>query len=312
MSKTLSIIVPVYYNAESLQELFDRLQLLEQELLQRGTGVEMIFVDDGSGDNSFDVLLAIRNQRPETKIIKLTKNFGGLASSWSAFPYVTGDCVAVLAADLQDPPEQILPMFSAWEKGSKLVFSYRRTRKDPLITKCLAAFHYKLLNALVIKKYPREGADMILMDKSLLSYVKGLNRGVNYSIYLVWLGFEPTLLAYDRQARKYGKSYWTFKKKFFYFIDTMTGFNATPLRMTSVLGLTVSFIGLVYGIKLIVSALIDGVEVPGFVTLAVLISFSTSIILTMLSIIGEYLWRIFEIVSQHPKSVIEKAYLESD
>ena len=203
-------------------------------------------------------------------------------------------------------------MFYAWQQGHKLVFSYRRTRKDPWLTKLLARVYYKFLHLLVVKDFPQAGADMILMDKSLLSHVRGLGRGVNYSVYLVWLGFVPKLLPYDRQMRRYGKSRWTFRKKFFYFLDTITGFNATPLRIISCVGLIISFLSLVYGIKLMLSALIDGVEIPGFITLAVLISFSTSIILTMLSIIGEYLWRIFEIVSKHPKSVIERAYLESD
>lgn len=312
LAKKLSVIVPVYYNADSLPELFEQLKTLEHQLSLRSTGMELIFVDDGSGDHSFEMLLSIRKQRPETKLIKLTRNFGGLSSSWSAFPYVTGDCVAVLAADLQDPPEQIFLMFEAWEQGHKLVFSYRRSRKDPLISKILSASFYKLLATLVIQNFPKGGTDMLLMDKSLLPHVLGLNRGVNYSIYLVWLGFEAKLLPYDRQLRRHGKSRWSFKNKFFYFLDTLLGFNSTPLRIISSTGLIVSFLSLAYGTKIAVSAMINGVEVPGFITLAVLISFSTSIIVTMLSIIGEYLWRIFEIVSQHPKSVVEKTYLELD
>ncbi len=305
----LSIIVPVYYNADSLNELFERLTALESELAARDARMELIFVDDGSGDDSFKVLRGLQARRPGTKIIKLTRNFGGVASSWSGFPYATGDCVAVLAADLQDPPEQILPMFEAWKEGHKLVFSHRRTRHDPWVSKMLAGFYYQLLNRLVVKDFPQGGADMILMDKSYIPYVLGAQRGVNYSVYLVWLGFEAKLFPYDRQERKHGKSRWSFRKKFLYFLDTITGFTATPLRLISLVGLVVSFICLAYGIKLIAWSMINGVEVPGFVTLAVLISFSTSVIVTMLSIIGEYLWRIFEIVSKHPKSVVEKAYL---
>ena len=310
MKKNLSVIIPVYYNEGSLLELFERLKLIEETLQKKQVGLDLIFVDDGSHDNSFEILLAIKLQRPATKLIKLTKNFGGTASSWSGFRYATGDCIAVLAADLQDPPEQIMPMFDAWEQGNKLVFSYRRSRKDPLMTRLLATFYYKLLNALVVKGFPQGGMDMILMDRSLLPYVQKLNRGVNYSLYLFWLGFETKLLPYDRQERQHGKSRWTFKKKFFFFLDTITGFSATPLRLVSGIGLGASLLSLVYGIKLIFSAVFNGVEVPGFITLAVLISFSTSIIVTMLSIIGEYIWRIFEITSQHPKSVIAQTYVE--
>lgn len=308
--KTLSIIIPVYFNAASLPELFERLQTLERTLEARHTALELIFVDDGSRDDSFDVLLALRQQRPQTKLVKLTRNFGGIASSWSGFPFATGDCIAVIAADLQDPPEQILPMLDAWEQGEKLVFSHRRSRCDPWLTRALAGVYYCLLDALAVKGFPRGGADMILMDKSLLPYVLQLGKGVNYSLYLFWLGFRVKLLPYDRAARRHGKSRWTFQKKFFYFLDTVTGFSATPLRLISAVGLLVSFLSLAYGITLILHALLQGIEVPGFVTLAVLISFSTSVIVTMLSIIGEYLWRIFEITSRHPKSVVERTYVE--
>jgi glycosyltransferase involved in cell wall biosynthesis len=311
-AKTLSIIVPVYYNEESLGELFERLSTLEQTLASRHVALELIFVDDGSRDNSFAVLLDIKRKRPATKLVKLTRNFGAIASSWSGFPYVTGDCVVVVVADLQDPPEQVLPMLDEWEHGYKLVFSHRRSRQDPWLSKVLAAAYYKVLDILVVRGFPEGGADMILMDKSLIPYALQAGRGVNYALYLFWLGFDVKLLAYDREARKYGKSRWTFKKKFFYFLDTITGFSVTPLRLLSLIGLAVSLLSFAYGIRLIVHALFSGIEVPGFVSLAVLISFSTGIIVAMLSILGEYLWRIFEIVSKHPKSVVAKAYLDSD
>lgn len=309
LKKTLSIIVPVYYNADSLPELFERLQILEQVLSGRNIELDLIFVDDGSGDDSFEVLLAIKSRRTATKLVKLTRNFGGIACSSTGFSFAAGDCIATLAADLQDPPEQILPMLDAWEQGHKLIFSNRRSRQDPWFSKLLAALYYKLLDALVVKNFPPGGADMILIDRSLLPYVQNLSRRVNYSLYLFWLGFPVTLLPYDRQKRKHGKSRWTFKKKFFSFIDVFSGFNSTPLRLVSVLGLSVSLLSFSYGIALIVHAMVNGVQVPGFVTLAALISFSTSIIVTMLSIIGEYVWRIFEMASHHPKSVIEKTFL---
>jgi dolichol-phosphate mannosyltransferase len=272
-------------------------------------GLELIFVDDDSKDRSFELLIDIKARRPKTKLIKLTKNFGEPAASGTGFAYATGDCITVLAADLQNPPEQIIPMIEAWEHGYKLVLSYRRSRKDPFLTKVMAVIYYALLEALVLKGYPKTGTDTIFFDKSLLPYVQQLGRGVNYSLYLFSLGFEAKLLPYERQSRKNGKSRWTFKKKYFYFLDTITGISVAPLRMVSHIGLGVSLISLFYGIFLIYNALAHGIEVPGFITLAVIISFSTSIIVTMLSMIGEYLWRIFEINNHQPKSVIEKIYL---
>jgi dolichol-phosphate mannosyltransferase len=307
--KKLSIIVPVYFNAESLLELFARLEGVERQLSDRNMAMELIFVDDGSKDNSFEVLREIVLRRPETKLIKLTRNFGGPASSWSGFAYATGDCVAIVSADLQDPPEQILPMVDTWQQGNRFVCSYRQSRKDPFFTRVCAGIFYKFLHHLVVNNYPRTGTDMVLMDKSLLPYILHLPQGVNYVIYLFWIGFEAKLLAYDRAERKYSKSRWTLKKKFFYFLDTIMGFSVTPLRLVTAVAGVVSIISLVYGIHIIIYALINGTTVPGFISLATLISFSTSVIVTMLGIIGEYIWRIFAIVSRHPKSVVDTAYL---
>jgi dolichol-phosphate mannosyltransferase len=306
---TLSVIVPVYYNAESLPELMQRLCALEAQLNARHVGLELVFIDDGSGDDSFEVLLKLRQQRPTTKLIKHTRNFGGVASSWSAFPFVTGDCVALLSADLQDPPEQLLPMFEAWENGAKFVCSYRQTRHDPFFTTLFAKIYYAILTRFVVKNYPSTGTDMVLMDKSLLLHFTSLRQSVNYTLYLFWIGIEATLLPYTRQERKYGKSRWTFKRKLRYCIDTITGFSATPLRFISIIGLCVSLISLLYGVHIVAYALLHGTEVPGFTTLSTLISFSTAIIVTMLAIIGEYLWRIFEIMNDRPKSVIAEQYL---
>lgn len=140
--KIVSIIVPVYFNAESLPELHERICTLEQSLLQRGVGMELIMVDDGSRDNSYEAMCAIRNQRPETRLIRLTRNFGEQAAASVGFTHATGDCVTVLSADLQEPPEQIALMVDMWLRGEKLVFSHRRSRKDPLLSRFFAGVHY--------------------------------------------------------------------------------------------------------------------------------------------------------------------------
>src|SRR5215207_5130845 len=118
-AKTLSLVIPVYFNAESLPELFDEITTLEGKLLDRGVALELIFVNDGSGDNSLEGLLKIKRERPATKIISLSRNFGAIAASKTGFKFVTGDAFTILAADLQDPPEQILPMVEQWLRGHK-------------------------------------------------------------------------------------------------------------------------------------------------------------------------------------------------
>src|SRR4051812_9312542 len=126
--RTLSVVVPVYFNAESLPALFAELQVVERGLLGRGAKLELIFVNDGSLDESLNELLKIKRARPETKIISLTRNFGAHAASKTGFKFVTGDAFVILAADLQDPPEQILVMADKWLEGHKFVVCARTSR----------------------------------------------------------------------------------------------------------------------------------------------------------------------------------------
>jgi len=304
--KMLSIIIPVYYNAASLPELYNRLSVLEETLAARHLSVELIFVDDGSRDNSFEGLLAIKAQRPATRLVRLTRNFGEIAAIGVGFTHATGDCVTVLAADLQDPPEQIMPMVEAWEKGDKLVFSYRRSRQDPFITKLLASCYYAMLNLLVAKNFPKGGVDMVLLDKTLLHYVQSPIASVNYALYLFMLGFEATLLPYDRQARRHGRSRWTLLKKIRLFIDTLTGMSLTPLRVISAIGLGGSLLGLLYGLEWMLHAAINDIDVPSYIIVVTLVSFLSSVMVTMLAIIGEYLWRVLALVNGRPGTVVEK------
>ena len=183
--KTLSVVVPVYYNAESLLALAERLRWLETALETRNMSLELIFVDDGSGDDSFGKLLEIKRQRDATKILRLVRNFGAVAASKTGFRFVSGNCFTILAADLQDPVEQLLKMVDEWLAGNKLVISARRSREDPASKKFLAAIYYLIVRLLVTSRYPRGGFGMMLMDEDLLPYMRDSSRNTNPNIYVI-------------------------------------------------------------------------------------------------------------------------------
>lgn len=309
MLKTLSIVVPVYFNEESLPPLFTRLKWFEEELLQRDMALELIFVDDGSGDGSFAQLLTIRRERPKTKVVRLIRNFGAVAASKTGFRFVTGDCFTILAADLQDPVEQLLKMVDEWLGGSKLVISARQKRSDPLMTKFLAATYYRLVRLLVTTRYPQGGFDMMLVDKDILPYMRDSSRNTNPNMYVIWLGFEPKILRYDRQKRRFGRSRWTFRKKINFFMDTITGFSVVPIRIMSTFGLIVSLFSFAYGLWIALNTAVLGNEVLGFTTIVVLIAFFSGMIILMLGLIGEYLWRTFDIINRKPESIVAESYL---
>jgi glycosyltransferase involved in cell wall biosynthesis len=306
--KKVSVVVAVYYNEESLPHLFRELLDVEAALSSRDLDLELIFVDDGSGDHSLGELLKIKQQRPATKVIKLTRNFGAVHASKTGAQFVTGGCYMVLAADLQDPPELILQMVDQWLDGNKYVVCARQDRDDPLLTKLFAWFYYQLTWLLVFRDYPRHGYDLALMDRAFLPYMQNSSKNLNPLIFSYWLGFAPKMIYYKRRVRVFGKSRWTFAKKATFFLDSLLGFSIIPIRIMSTTGITVSLLSFVYGGWIGVSAILGRTEVRGFATIVALISFLLGIVMIMLGVIGEYTWRIFDELNKRPESVIDEIY----
>jgi glycosyltransferase involved in cell wall biosynthesis len=304
--KLLSIIVPVYFNAGSLADLFEKLEYVECELKKRDVSLELIFVDDGSGDNSLTLLKNFKKGRFQTTVIKLSRNFGAISAVKTGLDYVNGDCFLFLAADLQDPPALIPEMIDRWLNGAKYVICERTDRDDPTSSKIFAAIYYKLLKSFVINNYPKNGFDLALMDNQFLSHLKQSGKHVNFPLFPYWLGFTPETIPYKRAARSSGKSRWTFAKKWKLLIDSIFSFSFAPVRIISSIGLVVSFLSFTYGLIVVISALYGKVAVPGFATIVALISFLLGLIIIMLGIMTEYIWRIFDEVNRHPFAVIEE------
>jgi glycosyltransferase involved in cell wall biosynthesis len=303
--KKLSIVVPVYYNEQSLPHLFVHLQKLEQSLINKDIATELIFVDDGSGDDSFAELLNIKHARPETKIIKLTRNFGNVRAEKAGYPYVTGDCFCCLAADLQDPPELIDEMADYWLAGEKFIICTREERVDPPLTTLFANLYYRMVRSFVIRNYPKGGYDLALMDRDMLPYMRNSGKNINPALFAFSLGYEPIVIKYKRQKREFGKSRWTFAKKFNYFIDSILGYSVIPIHIISWIGIALAIVSFGYGLFTIFEVLIKGIEVRGFASLFTLTAFLSGLILTMLGIIGQYIWRIFDEIVGLPESVVE-------
>lgn len=304
----LSIIVPVYHNANSIAPLSEKLTKLEKQLEQRGVELELIFVDDGSKDDSLSELLKFKSQREETKVIKLTRNFGAPHASKTGFRFATGDCFMTLAADLQDPPELIPEMVEQWQSGNKFVVCIRAGREDPIATRFWSALYYRFVRLLVLRSFPTQGYDWALMDRKMLPYVTESSKNINTPLLAYWLGFKPCFIQYRRAEREHGKSQWTFWKKFRYFVDSLLGFSIAPIRIVSLIGLFVSVLSFTYGSIVVFNAFLGRNSVPGFATVVSLLSFLGGIIIVMLGMIGEYLWRIFDEATKRPEAVVDEIY----
>ena len=305
---TVSVVVPVYFNEGSLLELFGALQAVEGQLSELGMALELIFVDDGSGDASLQCLLEIKRQRPATKVVKLTRNFGAVQASKTGFRFVTGDCFLILAADLQDPPELIIAAARRWLAGAKYVLCARSGRRDSLVSRTFAALYYRLLRWVVVPGYPAGGYDLALMDKQLLPFLRDSAKNINTPLFAYWLGFQPETIHYSRQRRRHGRSRWSFGRRVKFFLDSLLGFSIVPIRAISALGLLTAAVSMIYGVSVAANALLGRGSVPGFPTLVALLTFLLGLVLLTLGVIGEYIWRILDEVSRKPETVIDAIY----
>ncbi len=307
-TRTLSIVVPVYCNGKSLPLLFHRLCAVEETLSGIGLCMELIFVDDGSTDDSLDQLLRIKEKRPATKVIKLSRNFGEFRASKCGVQFVTGECFAILAADLQDPPELVVEMASRWINGAKFVVCTRDTRSDPWLSKALSALYYRILRTFVIPEYPQGGYDLALMDQAFLPFIRDSSKHAPIPLLAYSLGFTPNMLSYHREQRGFGTSKWTLRKKFSAFIDALLGFSVTPLRFVSAAGALVAMIGFAVAVYTVIDTLATGTVVPGWASIVALSSFMFGVVIVMLGIIGEYLSRILSEVNKRPEVVIDRIF----
>jgi polyisoprenyl-phosphate glycosyltransferase len=305
--RTFSLIIPVYFNADTVPALRAALEEFESKLDRLGLKLELILVDDGSEDASFAQLMEFRRARPGTKVIRLSRNFGAPAAVKAGMRFVTGECFMFFAADLQEPLDQVLLMVEQWLAGHKLVLSARRSRGDPLATRAFAAIFRALVRLTVRRDYPHGGIGLVLMDKMLLAPMLNGAKNINPNVYAYWLGFSPKILEYDRGISR--RSRWTFQKKFQYMIDTMTGFSVVPIRLMSAIGLVTSICSFAYAVRIVVASLAGEIPVSGFATIVTVNAFLGGCTLFMLGIIGEYLWRTFDQVSGRPEAVVAEEHL---
>ncbi len=304
--RTLSVVVPVFGNEASLGPLFEQIRVVESRLAEMGLALELIFVDDGSPDNSYAEILRIRDQRPETKVVKLTRNYGEYLASKAGLRLVTGECFAILAADLQDPPDLLVECAARWQAGAKFVICERISREDSAASKAMSALYYTILRAIVVPDYPTGGYDLALMDRALQPYLVNSSKLAPIPLLAFSLGFKPEVIKYHRERRIHGRSRWTLRKRLNKFFDVMLGFSATPIRLVSGFGVIVAATSFLFGIYTIVDTLIDGVDAPGWASIVSLISFLLGVVIVMLGIIAEYLWRIFNEINQRPDVVIDE------
>lgn len=306
--KIVSIVVPVYYNELNLPETIPQLLALGGEL--PGYRLELVFVDDGSGDRSLELLLDFQARFPETiRVVKLTRNFGSMAAIQAGFTVATGDCVGMIAADLQDPPELLVEMVHHWENGNKAVFAVRQDREESAVQKFFSNSYYSLIRKFAVRDYPKGGFDFILADRQVVNEVNRIHeKNTNILTLIYWLGFKPILIPYVRRSRKKGVSRWTLRKKIKLFVDTFVAFSYFPIQLFSAIGFMVAIGSFLYGAYILLYKIFRGIDVAGWVPMMVILTFTAGLQMSMLGILGEYLWRNLDESRSRPPYVIDEVY----
>jgi dolichol-phosphate mannosyltransferase len=303
----VSVVVPVFHNAASLPDLFARLAAVAAG--ERGERFEFVFVDDGSGDASFQVLSELAARDARVRVIKLSRNFGSGAALVAGLAHARGDATVALAADLQDPPELIPQMLAEWRRGRRVVLATRRSRADPLATRWLASAFYVLFRRFALPSMPRHGFDFFLLDRRVRELIDGIQENNVYLMGLIlWLGFEPSVIPYDRVARegRYGRSMWGLGRRVKHFIDSFTSFSYFPLRAASVLGAVLAIAGLLYASVIVVLRFVHGFPAEGWASLMVAVLVLSGVQMVMIGILGEYLWRNLEETRRRPRFVVDR------
>jgi dolichol-phosphate mannosyltransferase len=271
--------------------------------------LELIFVDDGSTDRSYELLREYKSKHPKTiKLVKLTKNFGQIQATRAGLKYATGQCVGIISADLQDPPELFHQMMSEWRKGFKLVFAERTGREDKGFGKYFSLIYWRMVRYFALPNYPVGGFDFCLLDSEMVATLNQISEKHTQIFPLIYsLGYKYKSLPYIRRERRLGKSQWTFLKKFKMFIDTFVAFSYAPIRLVSLMGALSFLFSTIYSIWIFSFYFLHAQKITGWTTLVLLTTFFGGLTLLSLGIIGEYLWRILEEVRGRPLYIVEKA-----
>jgi glycosyltransferase involved in cell wall biosynthesis len=302
---TLSIVIPVFNEEDNLPVLLTRLAEVRDSL---GVSSELVLVDDGSSDASPSMLRDAASSAPGTIAVLLSRNFGHQAAISAGFQYTSGQAVAVLDADLQDPPELLGEMLEKWRAGYHVVYARRKARaKEGIIKRAAASVFYRLLRRLVPFNVPVDVGDFSLMDRRIVDLLNALPERNRYVRGLrSWMGYSHTFIEYERPPRYAGKPKYTFGKSLSLALDAIVSFSALPLRVTTYVGFGFAVGSLALGIWFIIERLFIGGTVRGWASLIVVVCFIGGMQLLGLGIIGQYISRIYDEVKQRPMFLVRE------
>lgn len=311
MKDKISIVVPCYNEEESIPLYYDAMKKIMNNM--NYADFEIIFVNDGSTDRTLNVSKQIAEMDSRIKYISFSRNFGKEAAMYAGFSKCTGDYIAIMDADLQDPPELLEKMYKGIkEEGYDCVATRRTTRKgEPVIRSFFARKFYKLINKMSDIEMVDGARDYRLMTRQMLDAIVDMNEYNRYSKGLFgFVGFKTKWLEYENIERVAGKTHWSFWKLFVYALEGITAFSTKPLILSSLIGLIFCIVALVMIIYIIVKSLIYGITTSGWPSTICIIMFVSGIQLFCIGIIGQYLSKTYLEVKKRPIFIVKETNME--
>lgn len=303
--KLFSICIPVYKNEKNLPVtipyIIERLNLFEKYR------VEIVMVNDGSPDKSYEVMKEFKKKYPEIiQIATLSRNFGQGACIHACMELAKGDVIGVISADMQDPFELFVDMLQEWEAGYKLVLATREKRQDKGLGKFFSEAVHKFINKFIDKSYPKGGFDFQVMDREVVEKFLKLDRtNALGQVRLLWLGYRYKTISYVRKEREIGKSGWNFKRKISVAFSVLTSYSALPIHLFLGIGVVSSIVFFLLTIVFFVM-MVMGITNSIEIGLVLLVLLGIGINMLTTGLIGEYLWCQFEMVKNLPRYVIDE------
>jgi dolichol-phosphate mannosyltransferase len=303
----ISFVIPVFRNERAVTLTYEKLLGvcgLDLALYDR----EFVFVDDGSDDGSLDELLAIRRRDETVRVISFTRNFGQMAAILAGIKASTGDLVLHLSADLQDPVELIPRMVQQFEAGTEVVVAYRANREDRLTSRLTSKLFYRIIR-LSFPEIPPGGFDYVLMARNVVDAFNRIDvRNRFFQGDLLWLGYKTSFIPYTRAKRAFGKSQYTFAKRLKNSLDAILDSSYLPIRFISLVGVLTALTGFLYAIDIVYARLRHNIPATGLAAIMVLILVIGGLLMLMLGIIGEYVWRIYDEVRGKPNYIVRQIF----
>jgi glycosyltransferase involved in cell wall biosynthesis len=305
---TIAFVIPVYRNERAVTLTYEKLTALfaAPSGPLSAWAYTMVFVDDGSDDGSLAELKAIRARDERVKVISFTRNFGQMAAMLAGFKQAVGDVVLNLSADLQDPVDLIPKMIDAWHNGGEVVIAYRANREDTWTSRLASRLFYGIVR-MSYPQIPPGGFDYILLDRTVMDAFNGIDvRNRFFQGDILWFGYRTTFIPYTRQRRTIGRSQYTFAKKLKNSLDAILDSSYLPIRFISAVGAVTALLGFLYAIDIVYARWMHQIPVTGWAPIMILLLIIGGLIMLMLGVIGEYIWRIYDEVRGKPNYVIRE------